>query len=159
MDSILSYSEPFVIPDDREAIWDILVSLANHARSLDRRLSLIEGQISKHSSSMSCLIPPMNNTDQTKKDQEPRDSIDQLAEELRKVNITHERRHLAKSSFFLLIHSAVDPRLQNTLGDHTFMLSIFRSCKRPEFWQPSPLPVSFVTATDPPVPLIGTNPV
>ena len=153
VDSILSYSKPFIIPDDREAIWDILVSLANHARSLDRQLSSVEGQTpqignSSSSAVSSSFVPPliMGNTNKAKKDEEVQDSIDQLAEELKKVNFTHERRHFAKSSFFLLVHSAVDPR-QETFGDRAFMMSILEGCKRSEFWQPPSLPVSLVTVT------------
>ncbi|KAK1227496.1 Gypsy retrotransposon integrase-like protein 1 [Marasmius sp. AFHP31] len=139
VNAILSHSEPFVIPDNREAVWEMLVSLANHARSLDKQLSSARRRLTPEndaSSTGSPFSPPLTNVHQAEEDGEAKDSIDHLAAELKRVNLTpFERRHFSKSGLFLLVHSAVDARQDNLTGKN-FLITIFQKCKRPEFWKP-----------------------
>ncbi|KAK1227497.1 Gypsy retrotransposon integrase-like protein 1 [Marasmius sp. AFHP31] len=140
VNAILSYSEPFIIPDDREAVWEMLVSLANHARSLDKQLSSARRRLTPEndaSSESSPFSPSLTNVHQREEDGEAKDSIDHLAAELKQVNLALERRHFGKSGLFLLVHSAVDARQDNMAG-RNFLLTIFENCKRPEFWKPPP---------------------
>ncbi|ESK86699.1 hypothetical protein Moror_10946 [Moniliophthora roreri MCA 2997] len=138
VNAILSSSKPYVVPEDPAIVREILVDLANYARSLDRQLSLARGQPSddldspKHSTS-----PITSNTTPEPEygDQEVADSIDSLAEDLRMMSVAHPKRHFGKSSNFMLVQSAMDAR-RDVLGDKEFTAAVFAKYQRPENWKP-----------------------
>ncbi|KAK1221321.1 Gypsy retrotransposon integrase-like protein 1 [Marasmius sp. AFHP31] len=138
VNAILSSSKPFVIPEDPESIREILVDLANHARSLDRQLALAQSTFDHDASSASATTsPPASNDVPEAEPGEVEDSIDQLAAELRQVTLSHQKRHFGKSSNFMLVQSAMDAR-RDALGDRAFTFAIFKQCQRPDFWKPFP---------------------
>ncbi|KAG7086785.1 hypothetical protein E1B28_002713 [Marasmius oreades] len=117
----------------------MLVDLANHARSLDRQLSLARAAATDTDTSPSTAVSPSASYDTLEPEAERNvpDSIDSLAQELSKVSITHSKRHFGKSSNFMLIQSAMDAR-RDVLGDLKFTTTIFVNHQRPEFWKPFP---------------------
>ncbi|KAK1222316.1 Gypsy retrotransposon integrase-like protein 1 [Marasmius sp. AFHP31] len=140
VNSILSASKLFVIPEDPESVRQILVDLANYARSLDRQLSLSKGTLGEHdmSSIPATTAPPSSGgTPEVERHQEVEDSIEQLTAELKGVSLSYEKRHTGKSSYYMLVQSAVDAR-RGTSGDREFIVAIFKNHQRSEFWKPLP---------------------
>ncbi|KAJ8073924.1 Gypsy retrotransposon integrase-like protein 1 [Marasmius tenuissimus] len=141
VNAILSTSKPFVIPEDSESIRQILVDLANYARSLDRQISLSRETLGGHdASSMSTTTaaPSLRGTPEAEEDREVEDSIEQLTTELRKVALSHEKRHIiGKSSYYMLVQSVMDAR-RGASGDRAFITTVFKNHQRPGFWKPFP---------------------
>ncbi|KAK1222311.1 Gypsy retrotransposon integrase-like protein 1 [Marasmius sp. AFHP31] len=140
VNAILSTSKRFVIPDDPESVRQILVDLANYARSLDRQISLAKetfGGLDASSMSATTAAPSLRGTPEVEEDGEVEDSIEQLTTELRKVALSHEKRHIGKSSYYMLVQSVMDAR-RGTSGDRAFITAVFQNHQRPEFWKPLP---------------------
>ncbi|KAJ8073439.1 Gypsy retrotransposon integrase-like protein 1 [Marasmius tenuissimus] len=134
VNAILSTTTPFVVPDDPERVKEILVDLANHARALERQLSLLRG-ISIDSEtwlSSTCPSPPDCPPEPDER-KEVEDSIESLAQELGQVSINHLKRHFGKSSHFWFIQSVVDTR-QHLIRDFPIHRAVFYKVQRPEFW-------------------------
>ncbi|KAL0069674.1 Gypsy retrotransposon integrase-like protein 1 [Marasmius tenuissimus] len=140
VNAILSTSKPFIIPEDPESVRQILVDLANYARTLGRQLSLTRGTFGGHDTSLTSAIDPppsSSGTPEVKEETEVEDSIEQLTAELRQVVLTHEKRHIGKSSYYMLVQSAMDAR-RGPLGDFVRTKAMFDQRKRTEFWKPLP---------------------
>ncbi|KAL0069689.1 Gypsy retrotransposon integrase-like protein 1 [Marasmius tenuissimus] len=87
VNAVLSTSKPFVIPKDPEHVRQILFDLANHARSLDRQLSLTRETFGGYDASSVptiTAVPSLSDTPEAKEDGDVEDSIEQLTAELRK---------------------------------------------------------------------------
>ncbi|KAF9268427.1 hypothetical protein L218DRAFT_893492 [Marasmius fiardii PR-910] len=144
VNAILSSSKPYVPPEDPEMVAELLVKLANHARSLDRQLSELSHAIRSDSKSSSTTGSPAASNDASSppaqnEQSEVEDSIDSLTQELKglTVNKFFNKRHFGKSSNFMLVQAAMDSR-RDVLGDPGFILTVFAKQKRPEFWKAHP---------------------
>ncbi|KAK1222310.1 Gypsy retrotransposon integrase-like protein 1 [Marasmius sp. AFHP31] len=144
VNAVLSTSNPFVVPEDPEQVLQILFDLANHARSLDRQLSLARETFGGHDASSVPVptitaVPFLSGIPEAEKDRDVEDSIEQLTAELGKVALSHEKRHIGKSSYYMLVVSVMDARRgTSSSSDRAFLTTIFRNHKRPEFWSPLP---------------------
>ncbi|ESK90240.1 hypothetical protein Moror_7694 [Moniliophthora roreri MCA 2997] len=135
VNAILSSTKPFVVPDDPQVIRRMLVDLANFARSLDRQLSLANKLVEEN------LDPPAPVLEQDpmpiSEQQDIEDSIDSIAEDFRKMVVTHPNQHFGKSSYLTLMQSAI--HVQRGIGEiKPFTAAVFASYQRPEFWHPLP---------------------
>ncbi|KAK7034653.1 Gypsy retrotransposon integrase-like protein 1 [Paramarasmius palmivorus] len=138
VNAILSSSKPYSIPEDPAIVREILVDLANYARSLDRQLLLARGQPPDQHESPQSSTSPATSSMTPEPEPEVRevpDSIDSLAEDLRKISLTHSKRHFGKSSTFMLVQSAMDAR-RDVLGDRAFTAAALAKYQRLEFWKP-----------------------
>ncbi|KAK1229597.1 Gypsy retrotransposon integrase-like protein 1 [Marasmius sp. AFHP31] len=142
VNEILSTSKPFVVPQDSGKVKDMLVELANHARSLDRQLLLAQGA-SPEVGPIPNSAPFTYSIDETEakesdERQEIEDSIDSLTQELGEVTLGQPETHFGKSSHFLLIESAMDAR-RDVLGGRALIThDVFTKLQRPPFWDLCP---------------------
>ncbi|KAK1222314.1 Gypsy retrotransposon integrase-like protein 1 [Marasmius sp. AFHP31] len=142
VNAILSTVTPFVVPEDPESVMEMLVSLANHARSLDRQLSLSRGAFSGYDVTLTptTTSPIVSNNfpeAEVEQDKEVEDSVDELTAVFKQVTLSYETRHVGKSSYYMLIQSAMDAR-RGSSGDRAFATAVLKKHQRVEFWKPFP---------------------
>ncbi|KAL0069688.1 Gypsy retrotransposon integrase-like protein 1 [Marasmius tenuissimus] len=88
--------------------------------------------------STTTAAPSLRGTPEAEEDREVEDSIEQLTTELRKVALSHEKRHIiGKSSYYMLVQSVMDAR-RGASGDRAFITTVFKNHQRPGFWKPFP---------------------
>ncbi|KAJ8073921.1 Gypsy retrotransposon integrase-like protein 1 [Marasmius tenuissimus] len=122
---------------------EMLVNLANHARSLDRQLSLSSREVFPGydtCSTPATASPIISNNfldAEVEQDKEVEDSVDELTAVFKQVTLAYETRHVGKSSYFMLIQSAMDAR-RGSSGDRAFATAVLKKHQRPEFWKPFP---------------------
>ena len=110
---------------------DMLIELANHARSLDRQLSLTRRDLSLTSAHSIDESGPKESHEH----QENEDSIDSLTQEFGHVAVADQpETHFGKSSHFLLIESAMDARREVLGGRALVTHAVFTKLRRPPFW-------------------------
>ncbi|KAK7020194.1 Gypsy retrotransposon integrase-like protein 1 [Paramarasmius palmivorus] len=159
--AILSPSTPFVVPEDPEVTRQMLVDLANHARTLDRQLSLARGTLVSEDTfhpnrpfPQTTSTTPSPNSEAEAEDSE--DSLDTITTDFQKLLITHNQRHYGRSSDFVFLQYAFEagriPRMLQPLTG-----TVFASFRRPEFWHR--LPFQRICDTpDPGYPLVFPDP-
>lgn len=122
---------------------ELLVKLANHARSLDRQLFELAHAIRLDSKPPFINSSPdtsnLLNANPQSEQSEIEDSIDSLTQELKNMSVTRfYKRQLGKSSNFILVQSAMDSH-RDVLGNHAFVMTVFTKHRRLEFWKPGPV--------------------
>jgi len=135
INAILSTTTPFVVPQDLARVKEMLVELANYARSLDRQLSLIRGtaiQPETLPSSTSSTLPDRPAEHEEGQDVEV--SVESLSQDLGQFSIDYAWRHFGKSGYLTSIQSSIDSR--QDVGGRSFYSDVFRKLQRPEFWAP-----------------------
>jgi len=154
---ILSPSNPYVIPDDKDKIREVLVELASYIRNLEMELGR---KTTKSNVDSADSLPPR--TGEPAQDSSTSDSssppkhickledvneVVALSSVLERMNLESDAvnsygRHFGKSSNAMLIKMAMDMRGEMT-GETHLAASIFQGFKRPEFWAIYPVRLGF----------------
>ncbi|KAF5346589.1 hypothetical protein D9758_013444 [Tetrapyrgos nigripes] len=137
-------SEPFSIPEDKEAIRKILVKLASRIQELEKDQKFaaydnwIEGLRDEFTSSNATSPPSVQdaNTPETLPPADDSEAVDNLSKELAQFSFgAPSETHFGESSNIMLMKVALDHRKELSGSDLPDWNSVFAHVRRPEFWE------------------------
>ncbi|KAF5346392.1 hypothetical protein D9758_012772 [Tetrapyrgos nigripes] len=128
-------SEPFSIPEDKEAIRKILVKLANRIRELEKDRNFVDCEFT----SSNATSPPSvqdANTLGTLQPAEDSETVDNLSKEIAQFSFgAPSKTHFGESSNIMLLKVALDHRKELSGSNLPDWNSVFAQVRRPAFWE------------------------
>jgi len=149
--AILSETTPFTVPDNQEAVLQLLVDLATHITTLETELD--ELRITKTSVPESSSTTNLSDsasfptTSGLSRDHYDADSPEGISENLENLALD-QSRHFGASSSLTLVKTAMDIKgeLPQDVQLPSSLSSRYLKCRRPEFWAIYPVRSLFIFA-------------